>query len=887
MNFLGPVKLLLYACSLGGSAFIPHCANRVGGVEVMRRSGRELQLSGVGVEELKALFRAREAATQSVEWQFKLYYLGSDGQVVDHKGEAAAEPSMRGRLAIDGSKKVISFDDQRRGLDVAAYYDGERLLARYTPRQDSGLGSIGAKETFEENGRPHDYFVKGYLPNSFGIGVNGQKLSEWLSAASDLHEIGVEEVAGRECSIYLVLSSVAGNALQPAALIWVDLKESLLVMRFQSLTPATGQGVGQAVNGGLVTKYPDLSKCRVMSQWEVAEISNLDGVHMPSEGRFRLFVESPFSEIRLSMVPRIHGVSIGSAESEGLGLYSGAIIRDAVTGTRRTVDTDGELGVRVRDADSIIALLSNSTREAARAGSVKQGSSDGWVGASCGTVAAYMLLGVHGFSADLAQMSSNLGDSPGSAQTMASLKREIESGGLKVKGYSLSVEALKSLGPGNQPFLMHLASKKGEVGHYVLALAEKDGIQYYDPTAESGNLPYEVVDVVFEGRATVLLPGDVLLDGEGGESRRVAILVALVVGAALAVSGGIRLLARKRAKELKRVAGPLILLCIAATTGCSHGVEAGNSKWTSLGNSPLSVNGDSSVDFGERPYGEEVSHTLVIRNEGQSPAKIHNVRSSCGCTSAAFSAEELLPGEEGALDIVLSMDVAFRAAAKVMLVGATSEGEFVAPINVSARLERKDVLVADRNALILERATGSGTFDVHLYYPEAGVSMLSVGEHPVVLSVSVAELNSGSLGTSPGRRTWRVQVQPRDGELTSSGEGVIVLTSDIPEVRPVRIPVSWMVTSALSIEVAEWMVGMGLDAVVTHSFELRACHGQEKLRCASEAPWVTCDLSELGYMKIAVTPSERQASGFFRATVVTTCLSCNREADLLLVGSTK
>ncbi len=52
-------------------------------------------------------------------------------------------------------------------------------------------------------------------------------------------------------------------------------------------------------------------------------------------------------------------------------------------------------------------------------------------------------------------------------------------------------------------------------------------------------------------------------------------------------------------------------------------------------------------DFGTIAQGKEVSFTFEVKNTGQQPLKIENVKPSCGCTVANYTKEAIAPGDKG------------------------------------------------------------------------------------------------------------------------------------------------------------------------------------------------------------------------------------------------
>ena len=51
--------------------------------------------------------------------------------------------------------------------------------------------------------------------------------------------------------------------------------------------------------------------------------------------------------------------------------------------------------------------------------------------------------------------------------------------------------------------------------------------------------------------------------------------------------------------------------------------------------------------------GKIVDYTFNFGNNGNSPLKIKDIKTSCGCTAALVSSEVLEPGEEGTLKVEL------------------------------------------------------------------------------------------------------------------------------------------------------------------------------------------------------------------------------------------
>src|SRR5690606_38916554 len=61
---------------------------------------------------------------------------------------------------------------------------------------------------------------------------------------------------------------------------------------------------------------------------------------------------------------------------------------------------------------------------------------------------------------------------------------------------------------------------------------------------------------------------------------------------------------------------------------------------------------ESFYDFGRIGPQEVVEQTFVIRNEGQAPLTISRAYTTCGCTTAAFSASIIPPGKVATVRVI-------------------------------------------------------------------------------------------------------------------------------------------------------------------------------------------------------------------------------------------
>lgn len=524
------------------------------------------------------------------------------------------------------------------------------------------------------------YFVKGYGPESFGIGFNGWPLTSWLEGANQFVDLGEEEVQGIPCSKILILRSAGMDAPKgapirhPLGVLWVDEKGSLLVLQARTYVPAEAAAF---VHDESETLRFDGREFVPMATWKVLKWKSIGRAILPTKGWYQLNVQSPLRTYEVELEPRLgpaNGWPTGTFE---LPYYKGAIIRDVHTGESRSHDTHGVIGVQleyieqqlriVRDQRALAPFHTEDDVEAT------------WLDASCGTVAVYMYLRVHDEPADAASIARALGDAPEADLDMSSLKDQITSHGLPIHAYELEVQSIRDLVDETIPMVMRLALPGKEVGHYVLAFAGAAGIHVYDPTTTVREITYESLAESVGGKVQILV-GQPLSDGSATWSWPPLVMagVSLVL---LCVVLTVRRLSKPNASLLAvGLMGVLLVACSEVEgTSASPG-------FVQVQDSPLAAEGGPIVDLGDREYGSQVEGRIRVRNVCDEPVRIDSVVTTCGCTTASFAPEVLLAGEEGVLTYTFDMDVKFRREVRIYLISRSLENPWLATFDITADL---------------------------------------------------------------------------------------------------------------------------------------------------------------------------------------------------------
>ena len=180
-------------------------------------------------------------------------------------------------------------------------------------------------------------------------------------------------------------------------------------------------------------------------------------------------------------------------------------------------------------------------------------------------------------------------------------------------------------------------------------------------------------------------------------------------------------------------------------------------------------------DFGEMEAGEEVEHTFTFKNIGGALLTVKKVRTSCGCTAALISDEEIPPGGTGEIkatfrtkgfqgDVKKSLTVESNDPENE-LVRLTMGGKVLSEVSVWPRylnwesIEQGDPPRPRRISIWFAEGRGLRLEKIHSESPSVVLTEESEQENKVIYSVALAE----NLPT--GRFTGRITVRTNSERL--------------------------------------------------------------------------------------------------------------------------
>lgn len=189
---------------------------------------------------------------------------------------------------------------------------------------------------------------------------------------------------------------------------------------------------------------------------------------------------------------------------------------------------------------------------------------------------------------------------------------------------------------------------------------------------------------------------------------------------------------------------------------------------------------DAEYDFQTIMEGEDVVHTFVVKNTGSAPLKITNIKTTCGCTTSAYTRGEIPPGADGTVTLKLKTSgYGGRTVKKTATVSSNDPKTGDVKLQLSGKVEVLAEITPDRIKLM--GAPGEKLRKVVEIVPSEAHPFHIVGE------------------PQTGKDTYRCTLEERGGKYILTAENLatevvsyfdeVVLKTDLSEHPEIRIRV--------------------------------------------------------------------------------------------------
>jgi hypothetical protein len=177
--------------------------------------------------------------------------------------------------------------------------------------------------------------------------------------------------------------------------------------------------------------------------------------------------------------------------------------------------------------------------------------------------------------------------------------------------------------------------------------------------------------------------------------------------------------------------------------------------------------------FNSKPQDKEVVAKYKFTNNGTKPIKIQNVRTSCGCTTAALSKTEYAPGESGEIEAKFTFSGRTGKQEKAIMVATSANPEQPTILKLNVYIE--ETIRIEPEVVLWQVGEQASPKAIHIviadYAPAKIVSVIS--DNPA-LKVKLTEVKPG--------KEYEAQITPDSAAQPASA--TLVITTDYPAGNP-------------------------------------------------------------------------------------------------------
>jgi hypothetical protein len=245
---------------------------------------------------------------------------------------------------------------------------------------------------------------------------------------------------------------------------------------------------------------------------------------------------------------------------------------------------------------------------------------------------------------------------------------------------------------------------------------------------------------------------------------------------------------------MRRYSGTAILaLCAVLLAAAFALADAGK---------PKAVAAEPIKDVGVVSKGDKVTHDFLIRNEGNAPLQITEVRPACGCTVVEFD-KTIAPGQTGKVHVVIDTATFSGAIAKGVTAFTSDTGNPQIELTVRADVQPLIAVKPGYARYITVQGEEEEGVIQQTLWPTDGAPMdvVKVDSPYPFLKVSFHEAKPEELapeGKGKGKQ-WRIETKlDRDAPVGALADYVRVTTTH-PKQKLVEIPVSGFVRPVLAV----------------------------------------------------------------------------------------
>lgn len=231
---------------------------------------------------------------------------------------------------------------------------------------------------------------------------------------------------------------------------------------------------------------------------------------------------------------------------------------------------------------------------------------------------------------------------------------------------------------------------------------------------------------------------------------------------------------------------PLVHILIAMIAVASVALAQGEAK-------PKAVPLEPTKDFEIVTKGDVIKHAFQIRNDGDAPLRLTDVRPACGCTVAKYD-KVIAPGKVGNVNVKVETENFDGPISKSIAVFTNDTATPKLQLVVKAKVQPYIAVMPGFARFNYVRGEETGTISQTLWAEDgANFKVLSVKSPYDYLSVDFHEATEEERNPEAEGRQWRVDVAIQPDARVGVLRDYVEIALDHPQQKLVKIPVSGFV----------------------------------------------------------------------------------------------
>jgi uncharacterized cupredoxin-like copper-binding protein len=194
-------------------------------------------------------------------------------------------------------------------------------------------------------------------------------------------------------------------------------------------------------------------------------------------------------------------------------------------------------------------------------------------------------------------------------------------------------------------------------------------------------------------------------------------------------------------------------------------------------------------DFGTINQGQKVDHLFAVKNRGDEPLTITQIRSSCGCTAATLSTKTIPPGKSGEVKVTFDSTNFADQVTKTVHLDSNDPRNPSTVLTMQGKIV--EIIAATPRTLNLGSLKAGSRKEVMLKLENRGTTTFTVTSVHSPMVAIVGTIREGKVNPGKSGEITVTVAVPREGRFLS---GYLTIQTDSPLKRELTVPIYATIT---------------------------------------------------------------------------------------------